>query len=229
MGCYRKVQRIPPGNLVHHLHRQQSPELQYLQTAKLAVVEQRWASELASFNFEIKYRPGPVNRNADALSRLLNMQARQSISAALPGIAVPSQVADRHPQRPGGQPELMAHTMAVDAAPVRTQADLQVLQASDPVIKAFLPYWRRGQPPNRAERAGEPQQVLKLVRQWKRIREKHRVLYREIQMPPSRQVVHQLLLPKALQAEVLTRLHDDHGHQGVERTTALVWERCYVL
>ena len=35
--------------------------LSYLQTAKLGAVEQRWASELALFDFEIKYRPGTAN------------------------------------------------------------------------------------------------------------------------------------------------------------------------
>ena len=198
--------------------------LSYLQTAKLAAVEQRWASELASFDFEIKYRPGPVNRNADALSRL---SSAQSISAALPGIAVPLQMVEGHPHFLSSQPKLTVHTMAVDAAPVRTHVDLQALQAADPLLKAFLPYWKRGRPPNGAERPRELPQVLELSRQWKRIRERHGVLYREIHLPPSREVVHQLLLPKALQTEVLTSLHDNHGHQGAERTTALVRERCY--
>ena len=35
------------------------------------------------------------------------------------------------------------------------------------------------------------------------------------------------MLPKALQAEVLTNLHDKYGHQGIERTTNLVRQRCY--
>ena len=117
--------------------------------------------------------------------------------------------------------------MAVDAAPVREKADLQALQATDPVIKPFLTYWRRGRPPNKVERTRESDQVLELARQWRRIREKDNVLYREVQMPPGRKAVHQLLLPKALHTEVLTSLHDNHGHQGAERTTALVRERCY--
>ena len=41
----------------------------HLQTARLGAVEQRWAAQLASFTFEIKYRPGKNNANADALSR----------------------------------------------------------------------------------------------------------------------------------------------------------------
>ena len=37
---------------------------------KLKDVEQRWVSELANFNFNIKYRGGKQNANAHALSRL---------------------------------------------------------------------------------------------------------------------------------------------------------------
>lgn len=124
--------------------------LSYLQTVKLAAVEQRWASELASFEFEIKYRPGTVNRNADALSHLPKLQPCPVI---LPGITVPPQVADHFPQASNNQTEPTAHSM--DAAPVRTQADLQALQIADPDIKAFLLYWRRGWPPSKAERAIE--------------------------------------------------------------------------
>lgn len=42
-----------------------------LKTAKLGAVEQRWAAELANFNFEVRYRPGVNHGNADALSRKL--------------------------------------------------------------------------------------------------------------------------------------------------------------
>ena len=44
--------------------------LSHLQSAKLGAVEQRWAAELALFNFKMKYRPDRVNGKADALSRV---------------------------------------------------------------------------------------------------------------------------------------------------------------
>ena len=44
--------------------------LVHLKTATLRVVEQRWIGQLANFQFDIKYRPGKNNDNADALSRL---------------------------------------------------------------------------------------------------------------------------------------------------------------
>lgn len=43
--------------------------LSHLTSAKLGSTEQRWATQLACFDFEIKYRPGRCNKNADALSR----------------------------------------------------------------------------------------------------------------------------------------------------------------
>lgn len=44
--------------------------LSYLKTSKLAASELRWASELAQFNFDIRYRSGKANKNADSLSRM---------------------------------------------------------------------------------------------------------------------------------------------------------------
>ena len=41
-----------------------------LSTAKLDATGLRWVEELSDFNFEIKYRPGKVNIDADTLSRI---------------------------------------------------------------------------------------------------------------------------------------------------------------
>ncbi|KAL1253019.1 hypothetical protein QQF64_017712, partial [Cirrhinus molitorella] len=63
--------------------------LSYLQTAKLAAVEQRWVFELALFDFELKYHPGIANRNADALSRLPIDPAPNSVEEVGAGITLP--------------------------------------------------------------------------------------------------------------------------------------------
>lgn len=76
--------------------------LSYLQTEKLAAVEQRWASQLASFHFDIKYHPGTANRNGDALSHQPNTPVPQSLPAVVPGFSVPSQVANSFIQHRGG-------------------------------------------------------------------------------------------------------------------------------
>jgi hypothetical protein len=48
-----------------------NPLTYILSSAKLNAIGLRWVGELADFNFTIKYRPGKVNTDADALSRLL--------------------------------------------------------------------------------------------------------------------------------------------------------------
>lgn len=44
--------------------------LSYLSSAKLGVREQRWAGQLASFNFQILYHSAKSNPNADTLCPL---------------------------------------------------------------------------------------------------------------------------------------------------------------
>ena len=43
--------------------------LSYIKTAKISTTEQRWVADLDVFNFDIQYRSGKLNANADALSR----------------------------------------------------------------------------------------------------------------------------------------------------------------
>ena len=47
-----------------------NPLTYMLSSTKLSAVGHRWVAELADFNFNIKYRPGKSNIEADMLSRL---------------------------------------------------------------------------------------------------------------------------------------------------------------
>lgn len=44
--------------------------LHYLASANLGAVEQRWVAQLADYHFEVCYKPGRQNTNADVLSRI---------------------------------------------------------------------------------------------------------------------------------------------------------------
>ena len=202
--------------------------LRYLQSAKLGAVEQRWVSQLALFDYNIVYRPGVANRNADALSRLpvSPTNTHHSVSQGL-DIPLPIVMASIQAQRAPEKALWLAESCTVDAIPIRTKADLRALQGADPGISRLLWFWRRGRPPTRQERKRELKEANQLINQWSRIQEVEGVLYRAIQAPPSRDPVLQLILPKTLQAEVLTSLHNNHGHQGVDRTTDLIRQRCY--
>ena len=169
---------------------------------------------MAIFDFEIKYRPGSSNRNADALSR---QPAPDPIVDIAPGSTVPLQLQHLSSE---------ATCSAVYALPTRPKADLKSLQMADKVLGQFLHWWKRGKQPSKQEQAGCIG-LNKLVQQWDRITLREGVLYRHIRWPGEGRDVHQLLLPQCLQTEVLKSLHDDHGHQGVERTLSLVRQRCF--
>ena len=57
--------------------------LVHFRTAPLGALEQRWAAQLAQFNFSVQYRPGKSNP-ADALSRLPTSAADQATSTPRP-------------------------------------------------------------------------------------------------------------------------------------------------
>ena len=46
-------------------------------------------------------------------------------------------------------------------------------------------------------------------------------------MRKTRSKYHQLILPIEYRAQAMVMLHNEYGHQGVECTVALVWERFY--
>lgn len=47
--------------------------LRYLENANLGAVEQRWVAQLAEYDFEVHYKPGKENTNADVLPRIPQM------------------------------------------------------------------------------------------------------------------------------------------------------------
>uniref|UniRef100_A0A8P4KCX1 Gypsy retrotransposon integrase-like protein 1 n=1 Tax=Dicentrarchus labrax TaxID=13489 RepID=A0A8P4KCX1_DICLA len=197
--------------------------LSHLNTAKLGATEQRWAAQLAAFDFSIRYRSGRSNANADSLSRQYqNAHIHPDLGTALPGTALPESLRCQEIK-----PPLSVTQMSMSVLPSYTPDCLLTLQHADPVLGAFLQFWRRKRIPDGKERKALSNPVRELVRQWNRVVEKEGLLYRRILRPDGGEEIYQLLLPASLREEVLQQLHQGHGHQGVERTTNLVRQRCY--
>lgn len=90
----------------------------------------------------------------------------------------------------------------------------------------FLRHWQLGSVPNAAERRTLAKGTIKLLGQRERIQEHQGVLYR-ISQDPCGGEKRQLLLPASLNEQVKKQLHDQMGHQEIERTTSLISSRCY--
>ncbi|VDH90674.1 Hypothetical predicted protein [Mytilus galloprovincialis] len=65
-----------------------------------------------------------------------------------------------------------------------------------------------------------------MLRQKDRMFLKNGILYRKV-TDPQQGETHQFVVPEALQKQVLEMLHEQAGHQGIERTTSLIRSRCY--
>lgn len=207
--------------------------LTYFRTAKLGALEQRWASQLAQFDFDIKYRPGKINP-ADALSRLPIDSAAEPPSTSMPpeiGVVhevwCEQQESDVVPDvsAPGNAtvPERLVDKTepATEILPRLSTSDLEQLQRQDTVIGQVLAAWPAKPKTDLKER---PLQVL--VRQYPRLFLQAGVLYRQV---ADQQLGHleQLVLPSALRPDILAALHDNMGHQGYERTMELLRTRVY--
>ena len=193
--------------------------LSYLQTtAKLGAVEQRWAAQLAQYDFTIRYRPGKLNSAADALSRMPRRDTEVPTQLA---IKVLDQAISEAEERP------VVICNSVYTLPKYDTEDLVKMQYEDPVISRFLVYYRSGHKPTRKERQNEDRLVIDMLRQWDRMSiDDNDLLYRSVKDPEDGQLK-QLVLPQCLRETALRLLHDQSGHQGIERTTALVRKRFY--
>ena len=192
-------------------------------------VEQRWAAALAPFNFEIKYRAAKQNANADALSRLahagttsphvdscLEELAQTTILPAALGVNA-LEVSSR---------EDAVDDEAVGALPSISLVDMRALQQNDDVLRRVSWFRGRGRRPDEKERRSEDKATLALLAMNDKLVERDGVLQRRIVTPAGVQN-DQLLLPASLKERTLRDLHDEAGHQGIERTEALVRQRCY--
>lgn len=142
--------------------------LVHLQSAKLGAVEQRWAAQLANYQFDVKYRPG--KENADVLSRF------------------PPQVQSPH------SPNETAEVESCLIHAVWGPDHWQPLQEGDPTIQRLRYYEGRGQLPTKKERNNETATVNRLLGQWDRLEMVDGLLVRWVQDPATKELISQRFL-----------------------------------
>ncbi|KAL7882597.1 hypothetical protein SRHO_G00002550 [Serrasalmus rhombeus] len=168
----------------------------HLQTAKLGATEQRWVAQLASFDFEVKYRAGRENGNADALSRFPCVKVPPSVGVMAAEL-----------QEASGETE-----MPVEAV------DWQHAQEQDDGVRTLKWYVERGVFPTAAERKALPRVSQQLLHQRQKLQSKGGLLYRIVIDPFTNEPYSQIVCPVQWRKEVWLRYHEATGHSGVEKT-----------
>ena len=212
--------------------------LTYLMTkTKLPALEQRWANALACFNFVFKYRPGKQNGGADALSRIdrpdeeQHSDSDQQCNELTKSWGLPLQLQNEIWQElhEANSPKTVVQDPSEKLAtslPTLDVSEMKELQKIDKVIGQFLTLFESKEKPSLRSRKRQNKLVQLLIKQWDRMVIIEGVLYRKLR-EPEMGYIQQLVLPEKLKERVLRGLHDELGHQGVERTSALIRQRCY--
>ena len=208
-----------------------NPLTYVLTSAKLNATSLRWVGQLADFRFQVKYRPGKSNSDADTLSRLpLNMEdymdtcCQGSISEV-----VQAAICSAHLQSQGDLPWLTALTDSItvfddgySSPSIEQHVDLRQAQVSDPVISRVVHLVKTGRRPSVKESKGESSEVQRLLFEWnKLILGSDNILYRKTSLNQ------QAVLPRQLRMTIFKELHEDMGHLGVERVFDLAKSRFY--
>jgi transposase InsO family protein len=190
--------------------------LVHFRTAPLGALEQRWAAQLAQFNFTVRYQPGKMNP-ADALSRLPSDFKLEQSLVVPPEIGMAEVASCGHqsvPMKPKAQ-----SVETEQFLPGSPNDELQRLQQLDETIGPVLASW-----PHKPHAKDRLQRTL--LQQHHRLVVKDGVLYRRIQ-DQQRGEIHQLVLPSSRKLDAIASLHDQMGHQGLDRTLGLLRSRVY--
>lgn len=215
-------------------------------TAKLDATGQRWVSHLSIYDFDIQYRRGQDNSNADALSRMSYQEVTEVLQTCPQQVVdggqryndaqVTQEVEESSGEIAGvleepesGQPGESSEPYGgagMEALPAMTTQEIRAGQKEDPVIGPVLHFKTRNQKPSRSERVEVGASGGLLLKEWRRLVVRNGVVYRQVR-DCHRGEVEQLILPERLREAVKTALHDDSGHLGFERTLQMIRERFY--
>uniref|UniRef100_A0A672H4E2 Gypsy retrotransposon integrase-like protein 1 n=1 Tax=Salarias fasciatus TaxID=181472 RepID=A0A672H4E2_SALFA len=209
-----------------------NPLTYVMSTAKLNAVGFRWVGELSDFRFDIRYRPGKINVDADTLSRCpldiatyvkecTKQLPREAVTATWEGCGV-----GKH----GDVAWVAAMTLTLgeqlepasgEVLPSIDPIDLQNAQRSDPDISIILKMKETNETPTDDLKRRMRGTVKKMMHEWAKLHIEDGVLYRKTAER------HQLVLPASFKSLVLKHLHDDMGHVGTERVLNLARQRFY--
>ena len=232
-----------------------NPLTYVLSTLTLDATTQRWVNALASYNFEISYKRGVTNTDADALSRLpvktvpaekVRKVFQEVASRGFSGNsecdnAEEFDVFQLYTQPlvvPGINAPILINPVMLDPdvadpeigrSPTVGPFDWPKLHASDPVIREVMAWKAKGHRPTVRELKLLASPVRQLLKEWNRLLVQDGILYREVDTPFEGNL--QLVVPwfqeHNLTKVFLEECHEHFGHQRRDRTFSLIAERFF--
>lgn len=216
-----------------------NPLTYVLTTAKLNATGHRWLASLATYEFNIQYRPGTQNIEVDLLSRNFpDCDLSGWTDIPPPGVKAichridleePGDPSPRYAVQLGAPPEcvpsIYAHPVQMTEQEVEplTRDDLLRAQNEDLWIRPVVDAMKTG---NWPKDHNLPPEVELMRREQTRLVFKDGLLHRVSKRVAGAEVA-QLVLPSKYMPVVLKSVHDEMGHLGIERAFELVRNRFF--
>ena len=206
--------------------------LTYIMTsAKLNATGMRWVADLSAYDFELKYRPGKSNGDADGLSRNpsndIETLERECTEKCDREILASILSADRD-MDDNYCNAISVDTLNFPSLPSAgsddvtvTSSDLQKAQLDDADVGPVFQAVATGTRPDRRDWKMLSGRSKQLFRQWKKLAIANGVLVRHT----SQNI--QIILPEKLHGLVFIELHEKMGHLGLERVLDLARRRFF--
>jgi len=185
-----------------------NPLTYILTSAKLDSTGHRWLQQLSNFHFSIKYKPGRHNTDADVLSRMSEECVKtvcHSFNDTFDGFGQCMNVQVNH--------------IMTEPSHTTSKLDWRQEQRSDPACRRVLEILQRCLHTKVNEEQAEVKQIL---RKRKQLCLEDGILYRK-----ASDKVLRIFVPSHLRKKILTMCHEEMGHQGRDRTHAILHERFY--
>ena len=216
---------------VFEVYTDNNPLTYILTTAKLDAQGQRWVAQLAQYNFQIFYRSGKLNIDADALSRIpwaYTQIEADSVEAVLQMAEV--KVCHVSPVLINLSVEETAQicqNLVQDTLPKISKKDWKNEQRADPNIDFVISLIDNKEIAHYKLKNKDSSEVRILLKFRDKLIMKNGLLYRKATVRGHDEEVLQFVLPKSMRERVIESCHTDNGHFGMERTFILVSERFF--
>lgn len=222
------------GGNVFDVYTDNNPLTYILTSAKLDACGQRWVARLASYNFNLHYKAGSSNVDADALSRIawpkVLVDSNEEVIVGAPVINAVLLSKDMN----HGYLETLSCNPTVFAdcqkdCDVDNSMNLRNLQLQDKSLNEIIYLIENKKLRHRKVKKYDTKAMKRLLKIKSQLVLKQGVLYRKTYLDNSRtrEVLCQFLVPQHLVTRVLQGCHDQMGHQGKDRTLNLLRERFF--